>query len=142
MKSGETMQPYPLSNNAVDQIRSKTGKKLNEITMEDILKGNITAEDIKISKKVLKMQGQVAKEHGRPQMERNFIRAGELVDVEDHLILEIYNKLRPNRSTKNELQQYAKLLEEKYNASSCANLIREAADVYERRGILLKEESH
>ena len=70
------------------------------------------------------------------QMEQNFVRAGEMVDMEDALLLEIYDKLRPNRSTKQELLEYASRLENEYQAVECAKLIRQAASVYERRGVL------
>lgn len=52
---------------------------------------------------MLKRQGQVAKEADNPQMEANFQRASELANVPDEVILNMYNKLRPNRSTKTEL---------------------------------------
>ena len=45
---------YPLGENEKDSIQSKTGKFLKEITLEEIKKGNITADDIKISKEMLK----------------------------------------------------------------------------------------
>ena len=117
-------------------IRSKTGKALDDITMESVLSGDITPQDIKISREQLHYQGRVAREHGRAQMEQNFVRAGEMVGMEDALLLEIYDKLRPNRSTKQELLDYATLLETQYQAVECAKLIRQAASVYERRGVL------
>ncbi|WP_170311578.1 diol dehydratase small subunit [Vallitalea okinawensis] len=131
------MIKYPLSENHTDTLTSRTGKRLSEVYIEDVLAGTVTAEDIKISKDTLKMQGEVAKDHGKKQMARNFTRAGELVEVNDQLILEIYNKLRPNRSTKKELMDYAVHLETKYMAFETAMLVREAAEVYERRGILM-----
>ena len=66
----------------------------------------------------------------------NDLRAAELVDVPDDVILKMYDKLRPNRSTKLELVMMAKELVEKYNAKNCARLVMEAAEVYEKRGIL------
>ena len=68
--------------------------------------------------------------------EKNFERAAELVDVPDEVILKMYDKLRPNRSTKLELVMMAQELLEKYNAKNCAKLVMEAAEVYEKRGIL------
>ena len=53
------------------------------------------------------------------------------------IILKMYDKLRPNRSTKLELVMMAQELLEKYNARNCAKLVMEAAEVYEKRGILL-----
>ena len=128
---------YPLGELEREQIRSKTGKKLTEITLDEVMKGHISSDDIKISKEMLKAQGQVAKETGNDPMEKNFERAAELVDVPDDVILKMYDKLRPNRSTKLDLVQMAQELIEKYNAKNCARLVMEAAEVYEKRGILL-----
>ena len=128
---------YPLGELEKEQIRSKTGKKLTEITLDEVMKGHISSDDIKISKEMFKAQGQVAKETGNDPMEKNFERAAELVDVPDDVILKMYDKLRPNRSTKLELVQMAQELIEKYNAKNCARLVMEAAEVYEKRGILL-----
>ena len=128
---------YPLGELEKEQIRSKTGKKLTEITLDEVMKGHISSDDIKISKEMLKAQGQVAKETGNDPMEKNFERAAELVDVPDDVILKMYDKLRPNRFTKLELVQMAQELIEKYNAKNCARLVMEAAEVYEKRGILL-----
>ncbi len=128
---------YPLGEYEKERIYSKTGKKLTEITLDEVVKGHISSDDIKISKDMLKAQGQVAKENGNDPMEKNFERAAELVDVPDDVILKMYDKLRPNRSTKLELVMMAKELVEKYNAKNCARLVMEAAEVYEKRGILL-----
>ena len=128
---------YPFGEYEKDVIRSKTGKKLSEITLEEIKRGNVTSEDIKISKEMLYNQGMVAKENDNPELAKNFERASELVDVPDELILKMYNQLRPNRSTKLELVLIAKELMEKYNATNCAKLVLEAAEIYEKRGILL-----
>lgn len=128
---------YPLGENEKDSIRSKTGKSLSQITLEEIKKGNVTAEDIKISKEMLYKQGEVAKEAGNPKLADNFARASEMVDVPDEVLLEMYNKLRPNRSTKLELVMMAKDLTETYKAYHCAKLVLETAEIYEKRGILL-----
>lgn len=128
---------YPLGEHEKDSIRSRTGKKLSQITLEEIKRGNVTADDIKISKEMLFKQGEVAKEAGNPEMANNFARASEMVDVPDEVLLDMYNKLRPNRSTKLELVMMAKELAEKYNALNCAKLVLEAAEIYEKRGILL-----
>ncbi|MFQ9798845.1 MAG: diol dehydratase small subunit [Clostridia bacterium] len=117
-------------------VRSKTGKTLQDITMERVLSGDITPEDIKISKEQLHYQGKVAREHGRVQMEQNFVRAGEMVDMEDALLLEIYDKASSQPVHKAKLLEYASRLENEYQAVECAKLIRQAASVYERRGVL------
>ena len=128
---------YPLGEHEKEKITSRTGKKLTDITLDEVLKGHVAPDDLKISKEMLKAQGQVAKGNGNAPMEKNFERAAELVDVPDDVILKMYDKLRPNRSTKLELVMMAKELLEKYNAKNCARLVMEAAEVYEKRGILL-----
>lgn len=127
---------YPLGEFERDKITSKTGKKVDDITLEEVLKNHISSDDIKISRETLKAQGEVARAADNPPMEKNFERAAELVDVPDDVILKMYDKLRPNRSTKLELVMMAQELLEKYNARSCARLVMEAAEVYEKRGIL------
>ena len=127
---------YPLGEYEKERITSKTGKKLTYITLDEVMKDHVSSDDIKISKEMLKAQGQVAKEAGNDPMEKNFERAAELVDVPDDVILKMYDKLRPNRSTKLELVMMAQELLEKYNARNCAKLVMEAAEVYEKRGIL------
>ncbi|MBQ7371560.1 MAG: diol dehydratase small subunit [Blautia sp.] len=131
------MSNYPLGQHEATTITSKTGKKLSQITLDEVRRGNVTAEDIKISPEMLKRQGQVAASVDNPQMEANFERASELANVPDEVILTMYNKLRPNRSSKMELVLMAKELLEKYHAPHCAKLVLEAAEVYEKRGILL-----
>ena len=129
---------YPLGEHERERIVSRTGKKLSDITLDEVLKGHISSDDIKIAPETLKAQGQVAKEAGNGPMEKNFERAAELTRVPDDIILKMYNKLRPNRSTRHELEQMAQELRNTYKAPNCAQLVREAAEVYEKRGILLK----
>lgn len=131
------MIKYPLSQNMPpEQIKSKTGKSLKDINITNILDGKITADDIKISKETLLMQGEIAEEAGRPQLKANFVRASELIEVPDKELLTIYEKLRPNRSTKSELLEIAKRLKEKYGANHCCKLVLDAMEVYEKRGLL------
>ncbi len=63
----------------------------------------------------------------------NFERAAELTAVPDDRILEIYNALRPYRSTKEELMAIADDLENRYQAKICAAFVREAATLYVER---------
>jgi len=116
---------------------SKTGKKQSDITLDAVKRGEITPEDIKISKETLLSQGETARNCGRPHLGQNFERAAELVDIPDQLLLEIYGKLRPNRATKSELLQIADMLNNKYNAPLTAKLVTDAAAVYEKREVLI-----
>lgn len=128
---------YPLGKYEKHVITSKTGKRLDDINLDEVLKNHISPEDIKISQETLHEQGQIAKANGNDSMEKNFERAAELVNVPDDVILKMYDKLRPNRSTKLELVLMAKELLDNYQAKHCAKLVMEAVEVYEKRGILL-----
>ena len=56
---------YPFAEYEKDAITSKTGKKFTDITLEEVMKGHIAPDDIKISKDMLIAQGQVARGSGQ-----------------------------------------------------------------------------
>ncbi|MBX7408465.1 diol dehydratase small subunit [Clostridium chauvoei] len=126
---------YPLSENDFN-IKSKSGKYLKDISIDEVIKGNITGEDIKVSKETLKIQGEIAKKERRDQLGENFERASELVEIPDDELLIIYNMLRPYRSSENELLQKAKEIKVKFGAIRCSELIMDALKTYKKRGIL------
>lgn len=130
---------YPLSEKIPDKIYSPTGKRLADMSFEQILNGQLTAEDMRIAPETLEMQAQVAESVGRAAFARNLRRAAELIAVPDDRVLEIYNALRPYRSTKAELYAIADELQNTYNCKINAAFVREAADVYEVRGRLKKD---
>lgn len=132
-------EDYPLIQKRKDLIKTKTGKNIDEITLNNVLEGNVTADDIKITPEVLLYQADIAESVGRVQFAKNLRRAAELTRVPDARVLEIYNALRPYRSTKKELLDIADELDIKYEAKICAGLVREAAEVYEKRGRLKGE---
>lgn len=127
---------YPLAEKRPELVRTATGKSLADITLDAVVSGAVKAEEIRITPTTLEYQAQIAESISRPQLANNMRRAGELTNVPDARMLEIYNALRPNRSTKAELQAIADELENQYGAKVCANFIREAAGVYEARDVL------
>ena len=131
-----SVKDYPLAKNSKDLIKTKTGKGLDDITVASVLSGDTKPEDIKITSEVLLYQAQIADSVGRNQFAKNLRRAAELVIIPDDRVLQIYNALRPFRSTKQELLDIANELESKYNAKINATLVREAAVVYEKRSRL------
>ena len=131
-----TSQSYPLSEKMSDRIKAQSGMNFDDITLDKVINGQIKSEDIRISPETLEMQAQVAESVGRDAFASNLRRAAELIAVPDKRILEIYNALRPYRSTKAELYAIADELENQYNCKINAAFVREAADVYERRGRL------
>ncbi len=111
------------------------GRQLNEITVEAVAAGDVVAADLRIRADTLYAQATVAEQHGNPQLGENLRRAAELTSQSDAEVLAIYEALRPRRSTREELETIAHRLEQAA-APTCAALIREAAQVYERRGML------
>lgn len=127
---------YPLAARRPELLRTPTGKPISEITMGSVLDGEVGPEDLRIAPDTLRLQSQVAGSVGRRQLGENFERAAELTAVPDERVLEIYNALRPRASTKQQLLDIADELEREYSAPGCAELVREAAEVYQRRDIL------
>lgn len=124
---------YPLAEKRSDLVRTGKGKSLDQITLDAVMKGEIDADDLRITPQTLEYQAQIAESIGRPQLASNFRRAAEMTKVSDERILQIYNALRPYRSSKEEMLAIADELENKYGAKVCAAFVREAADVYEAR---------
>lgn len=130
---------YPLGEKIPDKIKSPTGKSISDLTLDKMIKGEIGASDMRIAKETLEMQAQVSESVGKDAFAKNLRRASELIAVPDERLLEIYNAMRPYRSTKEELYQIADELEKKYNCKINSAFVREAADVYEVRGRLKKD---
>lgn len=127
---------YPMSEKRRELVKTATGKTLDDITLDAIMSGAVEADEIRITPQTLEYQAQIAESIGRPQLAGNMRRAGELTRVPDERILQMYNALRPNRSTKAELLAMADELENQYQAKVCAAFVREAAGVYEARDVL------
>ena len=115
--------------------RALSGRPLSEITVEAAARGDLSAADLRIHPGTLRRQADVAQRHGNPQLADNLRRAAELTALGDEELLAVYEALRPGRSSRVELEAIAARLEAAH-APSCAALVREAAAVYERRGLL------
>ena len=133
-----TAANYPLAEKEADKIKTPTGKPFNSLSYEKVISGELTSEDMRISPETLEYQAQVAESVNREAFAGNLRRAAELIAVPDERLLEIYNALRPYRSTKQELIDIANELDGKYGAKAAAGLVREAAEVYEKRDRLKK----
>lgn len=126
---------YPLYEKRPELIKTHTGKAVDEINIENILSGVITAADCRISAETLEYQSQIEDSVGNPQLAANFRRAAEMTRIPDDRIIQIYNCMRPHVSTKEELLDIVKELETKYDAKINAALLREAVEVYEERNM-------
>ena len=134
--TGMDKSNYPLGEKSADKIYSSTGKKLSEMTMQQVLDGKLKAEDIRIAPETLNMQADVADSVKNYPFAKNLRRASELIAVPDDRLLEIYNALRPGRSSQKELLDIADELRNKYHAETSAKLVEEAAEVYTKRNKL------
>jgi len=124
---------------AQDNACSFTGRSLKDLTIEKVLAGEVTAEDFRTSAETLREQANAAETGGYRQLAENLRRAAELTCISNEEVLEIYNQLRPGRSNHRSLSALAERLEKEYKATLTAAMVREAAEVYRKRGIVQDE---
>jgi len=113
-----------------------SGRSIDELNVQGILSGELTAEDFRIHGDRLNHQAKVADEAGYNQLAENLRQAAELTHMSNEEILEIYNTLRPRRTSYTEMIDMADRLENERKAHLTASLLREAAEVYLKRGIV------
>ena len=127
---------YPVGEKQPERVRTRSGRALSDLTLDNLLADDVTAADFGITAEGLRLQASVAEQAGRPNLAQNLRRGAEMVDMPDEVILEIYEQLRPGRThSAAELQATAERVRREYGAEQTARLIEEAAAVYERRGI-------
>ena len=114
-----------------------SGIDADEISVEDVRRGDITLDDVRLHPDTLEHQAQVAESKDNPQLAGNFRRAAELTRFSDEEVLRLYEALRPGRSTVQELRNFAQDLASR-GAPINAEFFAQAADVYQRRGLAKK----
>ena len=119
-----------------EPVRTTSGRTLDELTIEAVLAGELTAGDFGISPDTLRRQADVAEAAGYRQLAENLRRAAELTRISNQEVLDIYNALRPGRTTYGQLIELADRLENDLDAPLNAAFVREAAEVYLERGIV------
>jgi len=115
--------------------RAFSGRALEQITVEAVLAGELGADDVRIHPDTLREQAAVAEGHRNPQLAANLRRAAELTALGDGELLEVYEALRPRRSTRAQLEALAARLDA-LPAPACAAFVREALAAYAERGLL------
>jgi len=130
---------YPLGLRRPDLVSTPSGHTLGDVTLDAVRAGRLGREDIRATPETLRRQAEVARAAGRKPLADNLARAAELASVPAETILEIYTALRPHRSTGVELEAWAQRLEAEWTAPLTAAFVREAREVYERRGLLAGE---
>ncbi|MBS1887608.1 MAG: diol dehydratase small subunit [Actinobacteria bacterium] len=116
-------------------LRARSGRPVEEITVERVVAGELTAEDLRVHPDTLRAQAEVAAAHGNPQLAANLRRAAEMTALSDERLLAIYEALRPGRSTRAELLAIVAELEES-GAATTAAMVREAIAGGAERGLL------
>lgn len=119
-----------------NSVRTASGRILDELNIEALRAGELTAEDFRISGETLSRQADAAEAADYWQLAENLRRAAELTGISNQEVLDIYSALRPSRSTYNELITLSNRLENDLDAPLTAAFVREAAEVYQERGIL------
>ncbi|MDE2635777.1 MAG: diol dehydratase small subunit [Chloroflexota bacterium] len=130
------MTEYPLRDSKADELITHSGRPLSDITADAIDAGELTGEDLRTHADTLRQQAQIARQGGYPQLAANLQRAAELTDVPNEELLKIYELLRPERASFEELLRLADYLEDTYDAAENAAFIKDAAAVYRERNLL------
>jgi propanediol dehydratase small subunit len=112
-----------------------SGRDASELTLDHLSAESLGPDDVRIHPDTLRTQAGIAERHANPQLAANFARAAELALLPESEVLALYEALRPHRATADELAALAERLDG-VPAPLCAQLVREAAGVYARRGLL------
>ena len=127
---------YPLAETQPENVMGPRGKTLPEVTLDAVIAGDVTMEDLRITPQALRAQAEISRAANRPTLAENFNRAAELVNVPQEFIMAIYELLRPGRAkSQDELMIVARSLRDTYAAPAMAEFVEEAAEAYLRRGL-------
>jgi len=117
-----------------------TGRPLQDLTLDKVLSGELTADDFRTSAETLRQQAESAESAGYRQLAENLRRAAELTCLSNAEVLDTYNQLRPGRASYKSLLALAERLEKEHQAPLTSALVREAAEIYLQRGIVPRGE--
>lgn len=117
-------------------VLTASGRTLDDLDIETLLAGGVSADDFRASADTLRRQADAAEAAGYRQLAENLRRAAELTGISNQEVFDIYEALRPRRSTYCELATLADRLQHGLDAPLTASFVREAAEVYRKRGIL------
>jgi propanediol dehydratase small subunit len=136
-EGGKSM--YPLSERSPESVRTPSGHSLADMTLDSVIKGDVSANDVAITPETLRLQAQIARSAGRDRLALNLERAAELARVPQDILMSTYELLRPGRSESSlALRQRAGELRAQFDAVLIAEFLEEAADAYDARGLFSK----
>jgi propanediol dehydratase small subunit len=131
---------YPLGARRPDLVATPSGLPVQDITLAALVEGRLAADDVRATPDTLRRQSAIAAAAGRQPLAATLSLAAELASVPNDVLLEIYTALRPRRATASVLEQWAERLDAEFGAPQAAAFVREAAEVYEARGLLALDE--
>ena len=138
-KTPKMQDIYPLSEKSPESVTTPRGLTLADMTLDAVVRGQVTAADVAITPETLRLQARIAASVGRDRLARNFERAAELTNIPQDILMSTYELLRPGRSDSSlTLRQRAEELRTKFNATLIADFLEEAADAYDARGLFKK----
>ena len=126
---------YPLMERAAAEVRAASGRLADEVTLERLAAGELADDDLRVTPEALRAQAEIAAQADFPQLAANLRRAAELTAVPNSELLRMYETLRPGRATYEQMLALSDRLAEAFHASETAAFVREAAEVYRRRGL-------
>ena len=127
---------FPLGVHHRDEISAKSGRPLRDLTLDHVKNGEAQPDDLSASAETLELQAQFALEAGYDKVAANLIRAAEMTRIPNAEILDIYEALRPGRSTYYQLLSLSQQITSMYRAEHTGAYIREAAEAYRDTGLL------
>ncbi len=131
-----TSRDYPIAETKPDQVMGSRGKPLTALTMDAVLNGDVSMEDLRITPQALEQQAEIAKSVGRFALADNLKRAAEMTRLPQSEVMTIYELLRPGRAASVEnLRDAAKRVRNDYDAQLLGDFLDEAAGFYEQRGL-------
>jgi len=130
------IEDYPLAETHPGEVRGARGQSLDALTLDRVMAGDVTMEDLRITPASLLNQAEVARAAGRPTLATNFERAAEMTALPQDVIMRIYELLRPGRAKRREqLLTVADELRKVHGTPRLADFVEEAAEIYGRRGL-------
>ena len=111
-----------------------SGRVIDTITVEAVVAGDVSADDVRIHPDTLVHQADVAAAGGNPQLAEALRRAAEIATLPEREVLAIYEALRPGRSSAAALEQLVESLRTR-RLIRVAALVDEACAAYRRRGL-------
>ena len=140
MTRSDEKPSYPLGQSHRDEVATHSGRSLSDLTICNVLAGEVGSGDVSVNAETLEMQASFARDAGYAEVAANLERAAEMTRIPNDEILELYEALRPGRSTYYKLLSLSQQLASRYGAEHTGAYIREAAEAYRSTGLLKMDE--